>query len=218
MAKVVESGDEFDVQAWREKRRAKYKRRKYVRLEPTSRIPVVSVITPTVPGREELLLEAQTSVKAQTFAAWEHLVEVDAVKLGPAKVRNRLALKSEAKFLAFLDDDDLLDPQHLEVLLSYAMFGVDVVYSDCRLDPPGRWPFNLPFDADRLKKGNYIPVTALVRRSTFEEVGGFPLDIDFEDWGLWLRILAAGGVFKHVPKVTWTYRHGAWDRRSNRLG
>jgi hypothetical protein len=59
-------------------------------------------------------------------------------------------------------------------------------------------------------------VTTLVRRELALDVGGFaqPDDADSvdgqragEDWLFTLACRAAGGVFRHVPKVTWTWHH-----------
>ena len=93
--------------------------------------PVVSVITPTIPGREEFLAEARASVEAQTIPV-EHLVAVDRDGEGPAVVRNRLAAQATAKFLAFLDDDDVLLAEHCERLYAGMVGPVHMVYSWCR--------------------------------------------------------------------------------------
>lgn len=122
---------------------------------------------------------------------------------GPSPIRNRLAAQAKGEWLAFLDDDDLLEPDHLLLLEAYTA-EADVVYSYCTVE--GRnFPLNFEFDADSLRQGNYIPVTTLVRKVKFDEVGGFG-DEKLEDWGLWLRLLDAGARFVCVPIVTWTYR------------
>lgn len=184
---------------------------------PEAKLDLVTVITPTIPGREHLLARAKKSVQTQSFAASAHLIGVDHKREGPAAVRNRLAQKADTEFLAFLDDDDEIDSGHLMKLFANSL-AADVVYSYCRVDPPGPWPHNREFDPKALVRGNFIPVTALVRTSVFHDADGFPLDMQFEDWGLWLRILAGEGRFVCVPEVTWTYHRGDWDRRSDHVG
>lgn len=162
----------------------------------------VTVITPSLPTRPYMLAEAARSVDAQTVRPDAHLVGVDYARAGSAVMRNRLARAALTTWLAFLDDDDLLHPHHLETLLAHGD-GADVIYSR----PDGYDPTR-PFDEAALRAGNFIPVTTLVRASVFHDAGGFPSEAPngWEDWGLWLAILDRGGRFRHVDQVTWTYR------------
>lgn len=165
----------------------------------------VAVITATVPGREELLAEARASVAGQTIRA-EHVVVADDHRAGAWHARNvgARAAGPGVEWLAFLDDDDLLDPDHLEALLAEAdRTGADVVYSP----PRGHRPRGIaqPFDRDALEAGNYIAVTSLVRRRAFDAVGGFP-DTYAEDYALWLLLARLGYRFARVDRPTWTYR------------
>lgn len=174
----------------------------------------VAVIIPTLPEREALLEEALASVEHQTIRPDEVHVGVDQFNDGPAAARNRLAGQTKAEWLAFLDDDDLWYPHHLETLLANA-HGADVVYPDC--DFAGENPgiiCNADFDRERLERGNYIPITALVRRAAFNAGGGFSAEDRYEDWGLWLRLSRLGARFVHVPVVTWCYRFGADRQRT----
>jgi hypothetical protein len=74
----------------------------------------------------------------------------------------------------------------------------------------GAWNPNAPFDAERLRQGNYIPATTLIRAELCAELG-WRADAQhgFEDWDFWLRALDAGASFACIPEVTWLYRfHG----------
>ena len=179
-----------------------------------------------------MLAEAIASVNAQTLPPVAHLIGVDHQLIGIGRTLNRLATAVEAEWLARLDDDDLFDPNHLETLASRAD-GADIVYSWCRVaprvmgasEPPypsvigtSSWVPNQSFDADRLRKSNYIPATTLIRRSLWEELGGWHLagygvgdsprtPEGTEDWDFWLRSLDAGARFACIPEVTWTYRY-----------
>lgn len=199
-----------------------------------------TIIIPTIPGRGELRTRALRSAMFQTewvarvqedIPQW--WVQYDEQREGAAKTRNRAIERTEAHWLAFLDDDDLLSPEHLEVCLDAAeKTGADLVYpypdfGDHR-DPlatlhNGRIvkPFGVPFGPEQewwlRNMGNFIPVTHLVRRELVQQVGGFPEQGGFqvaagnnsgdcEDFGLLLRLLDAGAKFHHVPQVTWVYR------------
>ena len=84
----------------------------------------------------------------------------------------------------------------------------DVVYADC-IEEGRRDGYHLdvgPFDPERLAVQNFICVPAtLVRTDSLRAVGGFPSGA-LEDWGLWLRMHAAGMRFEFVPRKTVRYR------------
>ena len=190
----------------------------------------VRVVIPTIPGRD-LVDRAFDSIRETdvSYSAW---MEIDHRGEGPAVVRNRAVIDSmrqrPATWLAFLDDDDEFHPRHLRRCLDHAeATDADVVYPwfDLNrkgtirndLDPlrlHGQPVIGQKFDAEALRRGNYIPVTALVRASAFLDVGGFPVPgtdewplRDGEDWGLWKRLLAGGAKFEHLPERTWTWHH-----------
>jgi glycosyltransferase involved in cell wall biosynthesis len=168
----------------------------------------VCVITPSIPERHAMLRECLASVAAQTRAPDEHTIAIDHARAGVASTLNRLAASASGDWLAVLADDDVLDPGHLATLEQGTARG-DIVYSFCRVVGRPGWCPNRRFDADELRRANYIPATALIRRELWKELGGWRSDTRHEDHDFWLRALAAGGVFVCIPEVTWTYRfHG----------
>lgn len=175
----------------------------------------VTVVTPTVPARATLLDEAEESVARQTVLPRLHLVSADLAGEGAAATRNRALADVDTRWVAFLDDDDLLLPGHLAALLRHAeLTGADVVYPWFEWEEngrPGRDPlvgFRDAFDPDRLRRESYIPVTTLVRTELASAVGGFPVAGPIhEDWGFLLRLLDVGASFAHLPQKTWVWRH-----------
>jgi glycosyltransferase involved in cell wall biosynthesis len=170
----------------------------------------IAVITPALAGRLDMLQEAMECVRGQTLQPFLHLVGLDYERAGLSEMLNRLAgaaISSGAEWVIQLDDDDLLDPCHLQTLAAETP-AADIVYSYCRV--VGRdWDPNSPFDPDRLLRENYIPSNALIRASLLAELDGWKGDRGHEDWDLWLRALHSGARFVSVPAVTWTYRfHG----------
>lgn len=162
---------------------------------------MLSVITATIPGREELLDECHASVEA---AGLPHLIGWDDRREGPAVVRNRLVEQAHTPWVVFLDDDDLLYPHYPDTVGPH-LPGADVVYTAWDLSGADE-PFPHPwFDPDLLRTRNFIPVTACVRVRSFRAVGGFP-DAALEDHELWKLLLDRGCRFTYVPTIAWHYR------------
>lgn len=180
---------------------------------------MITVLTASMPERSELLAEAIRSVKDQTVQPLAHLVGIDIAKRNAPLVYNDLAKAATTQWITFLDDDDLLDSDHLERLSKEAGPDVDVVYSGCRSEGFYNYTYyNEPFNKDRLNDRSIIPITALVRRRVFNRVGGFRDESGY-DWHLWRRIADVGGRFKQVNKITWTYRfhdlgNQSWEYRN----
>lgn len=158
-----------------------------------------------------MLDEACASVAAQTASA-DHVVALDLSGAGPAALRNAMLDATSAEWVAFLDDDDLLDPHHLETLLRHSR-NADVVIPHCRFSgdtiPPKYC--NRPYDRAALRRHGIFPITVLARREAVLASGGFG-DERYEDWALWNRMADNGCRFTVVPVITWTYRLGHGNR------
>lgn len=170
----------------------------------------IAVITPSLPERRDLCVQAMQSVANQTIPC-EHHVFIDSSYDGPAAVRNFCMARATGTLVAFLDDDDLMDPDHLEAL-TYALLetNADLAFSWYR--KVGRTPETERVDTwDDYAYGvmlggrNLIPVTVVAKRRVLLDHGGFQ-DERYEDYSLWMRLLAAGSQFVVVPRETWTYR------------
>jgi len=173
---------------------------------------LVSVITPSIPGRERFLDECKRSVAAQapsTVYAWEHLVWLDEERKGCSATVNRLASMAGGEWLLPIADDDLLLPGCLDSLL-IAAGEADIVYS-----PPlvtgneDRWWF---FQAPPC-----IPSTALIRATLWRDLGGYDETLRHEeDRDLWTKALAAGARFERVDSPTWIYRQHDSNKSFNK--
>lgn len=205
----------------------------------------VVVCVPTIPARADRLRRAVASVGRQTTSPDVRLtvsVALDGDGDGAARTRNRAWRDAEpSDWIAFLDDDDELRPNHVELCLRHAQTtGADLVYpwfnihDDAGHDITARDPLTVPHAGSRrspygvafddelrtelLTRNNFIPVTVLVRRQLVEDVGGFPVpgthewgESCCEDWGLWRRLLDAGARFEHLPRRTWIW---TWHGRN----
>lgn len=193
----------------------------------------VTVLIPTIPGREALLQRALYSVSQQKIQPAAVVVEVDTGRTGAAATRNRALERVDTEWVAFLDDDDEMLPTHVKLCLVAANHTqADLVYTYpefvgghdplATVDELGRFtphPVNVPFgplqEAWLRTQGNFIPVTNLVRTNAVKAVGGFPepysMDVagasnDCEDALLLVKLLDAGARFYHYCGVrTWRY-------------
>lgn len=162
----------------------------------------LTVITPTIPGRESQLGECVESVEEQTIPV-QHLIGIDVDREGPAVIRNRLVEKATTPWVLFLDDDDVIDPDYVETVLPHFETS-DLVYTWCRKN--FEYPTDLPFDGEALRQRNVIPVTVCLRVDAFMAAGGFSSEVAHEDWSLWLKLLDINARFTCVPEQKWEYR------------
>lgn len=173
----------------------------------------VSVLTAALPSRTAMLAEAKASVLAQTYPDVEHLIGIDDDRQGAGAVLNRLLTVASGDWVMVLDDDDLLAPNHIDVLVA-ASDDVDVVYSYPRVEGGTFINYHQPFDA-RLLAANFncVSHTALIRAEALRGVDGWR-NVKAFDLDLWRRMEQAGAEFRQVRQETWTYRiHGSnWSR------
>lgn len=215
-----------------------------------------SVVIPTF-NRVDSLRVAIKSVIAQSFPHWRLYVIDDgsdnwdevslmAREFGPeagriwffhrpknvgaAACRNYGLSRTEGKYVAFLDSDDLWYPQHLaRHFQAHETRDGAMVYSDpdfawARWDAPSRRflytpdkhpliTYFGPFDRERLRQGNYIQTSGvsvwgdLARSLRFEFPQGRVTD---EDWEYFKAVADAGGEGRpvvHLPEKTCRYHH-----------
>jgi GT2 family glycosyltransferase len=211
--------------------------------------PLVSIITRTYQGRELYLRQALLSGAHQTWPNVEFIVvedggdtmrelcdEVERAsgrtirfiangKHGRSKAGNVGLAAARGRWCVFLDDDDLLFADHVEVLVN-ALLAVpeavasyapawEVVTDTTNLAQGSYIETNyqlLPvlcqdFDFEALLHHNCFAIqSVLFERQLFIDRGGFDEDMDaLEDWMLWIRY-AWNHRFVYVPKVTSMYR------------
>jgi glycosyltransferase involved in cell wall biosynthesis len=178
--------------------------------------PLVSVVIPTH-NRPDMLREAIASVRAQTFTDYEiiavcnganpedlaryaaipdiALIVTDRKGIGLALNIGIEAARGE--WIAFLDDDDLWEPNKLETQLQVACSAnADVIFCDTinfgdrhKIVAPIRPPPALSARGAFLlaNYGGGCSAT-MVRRSALLAVGGFDEGHLFADWDLWMRL------------------------------
>ena len=224
----------------------------FYQISPLKSGPLVSIITRTYKGRDLLLSQAIQSVINQTYSNIELIIVEDGgntleslalkqempkgktihyypqQKVGRSVTGNFGLSKASGEFLMFLDDDDLLFADHVEVLVDSLLKNKDIVasyalsmeigthvqlnnerhvenYTEEYFHTPA--PYSQEYDYDTLLHHNFITIQSILFcRSCFDERGGFDIELDqLEDWNLWLRY-GYKNSFKFVPKTTSLYR------------
>lgn len=202
-------------------------------------MPRLSIVIPTY-NHAHFLGATLASVRAQSVGDWEAIVvnnfsddETERVVAGIgddrirlvnfanhgviAASRNQGIALATGEFVAFLDSDDIWQPQKLERCLIRLTEGFDLVCHgekwvrdggdsrDVLYGPESRATFNaLLFD------GNCISTSAVVvRREWLARVGGFDESqslVTAEDYHLWLKLAQAGARIGFVGEILGAYR------------
>lgn len=179
--------------------------------------PEVTVALPTIPPRRAMLRRALSSVMAQTYPVSALSVVQDLWANGAAWTRNEALKAVRTPWVAFLDDDDQMLPNHLETLVGAALeTGADYVYSwfveGDHPDPLGH--FGKPFNND---SPTQTTITTLVRTELAQAVGFEEPPIGAtihgqrfgEDYLFTVGCAAKGAKIVHIPARTWVWNwHG----------
>jgi glycosyltransferase involved in cell wall biosynthesis len=199
--------------------------------------PLVSVVIPCY-KQAHFLREAMESVFQQTFTDWELIVVNDGspdnasfvvkqcigenpriknkVTLiekeneGLAAARNSAIAVARGKYILPLDSDDKLDPNALNVLLTYAKDNTVVVGDLKEFDKSESYYRPGAFNIDFLLYGNRYIYSSLYPKDCFDKIKGYSKGLfGYEDWEFWIRLAAQGVSFHHIPFKTLCYRkHG----------
>jgi glycosyltransferase involved in cell wall biosynthesis len=199
--------------------------------------PTVSVYLPTR-NRADLLQEAIESVLTQDFERFELIIVDDAStddtprlvaeysardvrvrsirlpsKSGACAARNVGIEAARSPWCTGLDDDDLMLPHRLSLLLNAAgqSSAHALICSGYLLERDDK---RRPVDChaavitlNELLHRNIIGNQALFRREHALEIGGFDIDMPAsQDYDFWTRLLARFGTAKRLPEATYVFR------------
>lgn len=212
-------------------------RKLYNNREYVETFPLISVIVPFY-NSEKFIEQTIKSILNQTFPSYEILIiddgstnkmalekleqikELDKrIKVfhkqneGLATTRDYGASKSDehAKYLMFIDDDDLIEPTFLECGFWTLETNKDAAwtYSDSVGFSSLEYTWNKYFSSEKMKKENDLISAALVRKTDFFLVNGYNLKEKAvnEDWNFWLKLLSKGKFPVHMSF------YGEWYRR-----
>lgn len=203
--------------------------------------PLISIIVPTH-NRPDMLKDAIQSILDQTLQDFEIVIVNDAgqdvsdvvqsfnssklvylsheTNKGLAAARNTGISAAKGKYIAYLDDDDIFYPEHLETLVTFLReSGENVAYTDAfrahQHLQGDRYvtyykdiPYSHDFDNDRILYKNFVPVLCFMHeKGCFERCGMFDESFTrLEDWELWLR-MSRQFTMHHIRSLTCEFRY-----------
>jgi glycosyltransferase involved in cell wall biosynthesis len=154
-----------------------------------------SIFSQTFQDLEVIVVnDGSTDDVASVLFGWQvnrqNLKIVNQANLGAPSARNRGFKESVGRYVIFWDADLTTKPEMLEKMIKVLdeKTEIDFVYSAFNF---GWKKFACgSFDANRLKKDNYIHTSSLLRREKFT---GFDETLKkFQDWDLWLTLVEKG--------------------------
>lgn len=180
---------------------------------------IISILNQTFPYYEILIID-DGSTDEQSLKKLEEITKLDErIKVihkqneGLAATRDFGAKKSSktAKYLMFIDDDDLIEPTYLECGYWTLETNKDAawVYSSSIGFGTQQYVWDKYFDSEKMKRENDLVSAAMIRKEDFFSVNGYGIKEKAvnEDWNLWLKLIA-----KEKYPVHMSY-YGQWYRR-----
>jgi GT2 family glycosyltransferase len=187
---------------------------------------IESVLRQTVPPAEIFVIDDGSSDGSAELARsfGPAITVVERANAGVCATRNFGASLAKSKWLAFLDQDDLWEPENLErQAAAIAQHPeAEFCYADRRIlyvsvaddgsesrtaIAETKAPPAAEMQGVLLDRCPFTPCSALIRRDPFLAVGGFDTKHSgAEDWDLWLRLSAHGVHFLYVPEPLIQYR------------
>ncbi len=156
------------------------------------------------------------ALTVQTLAqlAYEGVHVLRQENRGLSAARNAGIRASDTPFFVPLDADDRLRTTFVERLMPLLQRDARLgyAYSHAHLFGARRRVWRCPaYEPRRLLLHSLSTATAVVRRSAFDDVGGYAEDLrlGYEDWDFWLALLEAGYHGRCLPRILFEYRQHA---------
>lgn len=130
---------------------------------------------------------------------WLNTKVIQQTNQGASAARNRGLREAKGENVIFWDADTVAKPAMLAELESALKAHPEASYAYCQFKFGWKTMRSQSFNAEDLKRYNYIDTTTLIRRPCC------PLWDEslqrFQDWDLWLTLLEQGKIGVFVPKV-----------------
>lgn len=200
--------------------------------------PEISIVVPVHNTRREWLDALLESIEQQFYPHWELVLVDDASTLsetcevlavaesmqrvrvvtretggGISAATNIGIAKAAGDYIAFVDHDDLLEPDALlQVARAIEQTGAEIIYTDeDKIDEAGEERFDAHYkpawSPDLLLSQNYVSHLTVIRRTLIDQAGGLNSEFDgSQDHDLLLRCAEHANEIVHVPMALYHWR------------
>lgn len=198
--------------------------------------PLISIVIPVGKGHEKIVQRAIDCISGQSEWRWECIIVNDTghslefketwlkeciprvgSSVGAGAARNEGAKVATGKYLLFLDADDYLASDYLERVLLHSKLTGRYVYTDTQLEEGGKFTTvnkSKDYSAIETLRGQLHPITALIPKRWFDEVGGFDDSLaSWEDWDLFVKLAVKGFCGSRIPEPLFIYGFDLGTRR-----
>lgn len=229
--------DDAAYQAWLSKHQVTIDEWRRQKADHFENEPLISIVVPCYNSNEIYLKEMVDSVLAQSYPKWELLLmdasnEMDTVKkttdqVADSRVKyyelsenkgivgntNAGIRQAKGDFIAFLDHDDLLEPDTLYCYVKQINIdpATKLLYCDEDLfSEKGTYTqpvFKTELNVDLLYSHNCITHFLMIKAAYLQQIGLSKEEVSgAQDYDLVLRALEEGGTIAHVPRVLYHWR------------
>jgi len=184
---------------------------------------ISSVLTQTCPPKEIIVVNDGSTKKSRQFLdQFDTRVTIidHEVNQGIAHARNTGVKHSTGEYIAFLDADDLFDPEKLKEQqnlldkspsIAACHTGVHVFSKNREIDETCIVkPKTLTFENSAIES-HVVPSSFIIRKKVFNDIGGFDPKIRTEDYDFFLSLLTKNYEIQFISEpLTWLRRdnHG----------
>lgn len=199
---------------------------------PMHEFCIASVIIPVGPGHERLVLDALDSIRGQTFVWWEaivvndtgrplldipvwaHVVDTGGPGRGSGHARNVGMAAAKGQFFTFLDADDYLQPEALDLMVTEQHRSKGFVYTDWYKQETGEIYTAPEWDGcESVLRQLPWPVTCLYPREVRDRCKFDTTLPAWEDWDFAIQVVEAGYCGTRVAVPLFHYRIQSGARR-----
>jgi GR25 family glycosyltransferase involved in LPS biosynthesis/GT2 family glycosyltransferase len=166
----------------------------------------------------EIIIVDDGSTNPETIAYLNRGFPTERIKIirqinsGVCRARNIGAEACSSKWIVFFDPDDLMNPEFCKEALNLISVAptLDIVCGKVRINADGKisyWDPG-PFGANYMLVANRIPMSSLIRRDFFFQIGGFNPEFEnlgSEDWDLWSRAVFYGARVGKIKGFSYEY-------------
>lgn len=201
--------------------------------------PIVSVLM-TSYNREKYIAEAIESVLASLFTNFELIivddcsedrtveiaisyeaidkrikVYVNEKNLGDYPNRNRAASYAKGKFIKYVDADDYIYPNGLEIIVNQMENFPEAAVGLFSLQQNIQKPFPILLNPKEAYEYNFFgqglfhkaPLSVIIRKDAFEDVGGFSLIRHAGDFDMWHKMAQRFNFLLIQDHIVWSRDH-----------